>query len=246
MGNDTQQLSTTQSSVLEQVIINGDLRNLSPAERVEYYRRTCESLGLNPFTRPFEYIMLNNKLTLYAKRDATDQLRAIKGISIDDVDITETAELYVVKVKGSDKSGRKDTEIGVVSKRDMQGNIANAQMKAVTKAKRRLTLSLSGLGWTDESEIETIPNAHVVTVTEEGEIVDPEPEPESAPEMVLTSDGTPYDELPTDKLSARFNAMQKKLKDNGLTDEQKAEYEKKIKEAQRILAKRRSYADSGN
>ena len=91
-------------------------------------------------------------------------------------------------------------------------------------------------------------------VSDEGEIMDgeftpvsvPEPEPESVPEIVLTSDGTPYDELPTDQLSARFNAMQKKLKDNGLTDEQKAEYEKKIKEAQRILAKRRSYADSGN
>jgi hypothetical protein len=93
-------------------------------------------------------------------------------------------------------------------------------------------------------------------VSDEGEIMDgeftsvsvpePEPAPEFVPELVLTSDGTPYDELPTDKLSARFNAMQKKLKDNGLTDEQKAEYEKKIKEAQRILAKRRSYADSGN
>ena len=58
----------------------------------------------------------------------------------------------------------------------MNGNLANAQMKAVTKGKRRLTLSLCGLGWLDETEIETIPTAKAVTVIQEtGEIVDAEP-----------------------------------------------------------------------
>jgi hypothetical protein len=35
-------------------------------------------------------------------------------------------------------------------------------MKCETKAKRRVTLSIVGLGWTDESEIETIPDAQVI------------------------------------------------------------------------------------
>jgi len=47
-------------------------------------------------------------------------------------------------------------------------------MKAVTKAKRRLTLSLCGLGWLDETEIETIPDAKPVVVQETGEIIEGE------------------------------------------------------------------------
>jgi len=167
------QITTANSSnVLEQVVIGGDLSSMSPADRVSYYRTVCESLGLNPFTRPFDYLKLNGKLTLYAKKDATEQLRALKGISIDDLNISESGDNYTVIAKGHDASGRSDIEIGVVSKRDMQGNTANAQMKAVTKAKRRLTLSLAGLGWLDESEIDSISDAKPVQVTDDGVIVE--------------------------------------------------------------------------
>jgi hypothetical protein len=40
--------------------------------------------------------------------------------------------------------------------------LANAMMRCETKAKRRVTLSIVGLGWTDESEIDSIPGAAVV------------------------------------------------------------------------------------
>src|SRR5690606_24912460 len=52
--------------------------------------------------------------------------------------------------------------------------LANAYMKAETKAKRRVTLSICGLGWLDETETETIPDAHRVEVDHEtGEIKTP-------------------------------------------------------------------------
>ncbi len=161
------------AKLMESVLLQGDLSKLTPSQRVNYYKRVCESLGLNPLTRPFDYITLNNRLTLYAKKDAADQLRKIHGVSIDDVDIQELADMFVVKVKGHDRTGRSDVEIGVVKKSDMQGNLANVQMKASTKAKRRLTLSLCGLGWLDETEVEAVPNAEPITVTEEGEIETP-------------------------------------------------------------------------
>ena len=168
----TDQLVTqTEQSIIESVVISGDLSKLTSQQRVSYYQKVCSSLGLNPFTRPFDYITLNGKLTLYAKKDATDQLRNIHSVSIDDVDIVDTATQYIVKVKGHNKDGRTDVEIGVVNKSDMQGNLANAQMKAVTKGKRRLTLSLCGLGWLDETEVETIPDAKRIVVTETGEIL---------------------------------------------------------------------------
>jgi hypothetical protein len=161
------------ASALEAVLVGGDLSKLTAPQRVQYYKRVCESVGLNPLTKPFEYIQLNGKLTLYAKKDCTDQLRDLKSVSIDDIDLSEVGGDYVVKVKGHDKTGRSDVEIGIVKKTDMQGNSANAQMKAVTKAKRRLTLSLCGLGWLDETEVETIAAAKPVVVNQDtGEIID--------------------------------------------------------------------------
>ena len=62
--------------------------------------------------------------------------------------------------------------MGAVKKTDMQGNFGNALMKAVTKAKRRVTLSICGLGMLDETEVETIPNVGVI----EADITNPEPE----------------------------------------------------------------------
>jgi hypothetical protein len=169
MGNEL--TTKLDSSVMEQVLIGGDLSKLTSPQRVQYYQKVCESIGVNPLTKPFEYITLNGKLTLYAKKDATDQLRNLHGVCIDDVDIVETATQFIVKVKGHNRDGRMDVEVGVVNKTDMQGNTANAQMKAVTKGKRRLTLSLCGLGWLDETEVETIPSAKPVIVdTETGEI----------------------------------------------------------------------------
>lgn len=174
--NDLTVSNTVDAAIMESVLLGGDLSKLTPEQRVSYYRHVCESVGLNPLTKPFDYMTLNGKLTLYAKKDATDQLRNINGVSIDDVDIVENDTQFLVKVKGHDKTGRTDVEIGVVAKKDMQGNLGNVQMKAVTKAKRRLTLSLCGLGWLDETEVETIRDARLANVKPDtGEIIDSVP-----------------------------------------------------------------------
>ena len=74
--------SAANMELLEQVVVNGDLAKLSAPQRLDYYRQVCQSMGLNPLSRPFEYITLKGKLTLYAKKDATDcdQLRG--GVNI--------------------------------------------------------------------------------------------------------------------------------------------------------------------
>jgi hypothetical protein len=180
----TQALATKTNSTeaLEKALVGGDLSTLSAPERIHYYKRTCESLGLNPLTKPFEYIKLNNKLTLYARKDATDQLRKINGVSIGEPKINFENDWIIVTVAATDQSGRSDSEIGVVNKKDMQGNYGNALMKAVTKAKRRVTLSICGLGMLDETEVETIPDVQYVPTpdfehSEEVRIIDDEPTP---------------------------------------------------------------------
>lgn len=151
--------STPKAEIMEKVLVAGDLSKLTPEERMSYYMAVCESVGLNPLTRPLEYVTLNNKLTLYARKDATDQLRKLNGVSVTDLDAKQMGDLQMVIAKGRDAQGRTDASTGVVNIAGLRGDaLANALMKAETKAKRRLTLSLCGLGLLDESEIESIPN----------------------------------------------------------------------------------------
>jgi hypothetical protein len=110
-------------------------------------------------TKPFDYIVLNGKLTLYALKACTDQLRKLHGVSIEIVSYRETDGLYSVHVRAKDRDGREDEDFGVVALPDtLKGDArANSILKAVTKAKRRATLSICGLGFLDETEIEDIP-----------------------------------------------------------------------------------------
>jgi hypothetical protein len=125
---------------------------------VDYYERVCQSLDLNPLTQPFAFITLNGKLTLYALKSATDQLRQNHGVSIAITNQEQVGDLYMVTVTATDKTGRMDSDMGVVATGSLKGeNLANAMLKAVTKAKRRVTLSICGLGMLDELEIEDIP-----------------------------------------------------------------------------------------
>jgi hypothetical protein len=164
------------SAILEQVVVQNDLAKLAPGQRLEYYSTLCRSLGLNPLTRPFQYITLNSKLTLYATRDATDQLRKGGNISIQIVAREKIDDIYVVTARAIDtRTGRQDESTGAVAISGLRGEaLANAMMKAETKAKRRVTLCICGLGMSDESEVMTIPGAVVVDVdAATGEIVQP-------------------------------------------------------------------------
>ena len=153
-------VSTQDAAVVENVVLHGDLSGLGPKERINYYNQLCEYLGLSPVTQPFKIIKLQGKDTLYATKDATEQLRKKWAVSVDDISTAKVEDVYIVTVKGHDAKGRTDTATGVVTIGGLKGdNLANALMKAETKAKRRFTLSICGLGVLDETEIETIPNA---------------------------------------------------------------------------------------
>jgi len=146
--------------IIESVIVHGDLDKLTPQERTRYYRDVCRSVGLNPLTRPFEYLRLNGKTVLYARRDATDQLRALHGVSVEEMSESERAGMWIVTCKVRNRDGRTDMATGAVPLGDLKGEaLANCLMKAETKAKRRATLSICGLGMLDESEVDSIPAA---------------------------------------------------------------------------------------
>jgi hypothetical protein len=167
------------AGALENVLIRADLGKLTEQQRMAYYRTVCESLGLNPLTNPFQYITLNGKLRLYATKDATEQLRKLHMVSVTQIEKLFHEGLYIVTAHVSDKSGRADASTGAVTITGLKGEaLANALMKAETKAKRRATLSICGLGMLDETEAADItprPSTVVVeaatTHTENGETV---------------------------------------------------------------------------
>ena len=163
--------SNDNAILLERAVVIGDLARLTAEQRLGYYRQVCDSLGLNPLTQPFAYLQLNGKLVLYAKRDAGDQLRRPHQVGITITARELVGEVYVVTARASMPNGRTDESIGAINIGGLKGDaLSNAYMKAETKAKRRVTLSIIGLGWLDETEVDSIPDARRVQVNASGEI----------------------------------------------------------------------------
>jgi len=172
----------TPAMTLENVLVKGDLAALTDDQRTAYYLRVCESLGLNPLTKPFDYIPVKaegggEKMILYATKSCTDQLRALRSVSVAIVGREHKPGLYIVSARATLPDGRADESDGAVSterekgvwktapsgKRYFEGTgeyaplrgeaLANAIMRAETKARRRVTLAICGLGMLDESEV---------------------------------------------------------------------------------------------
>ena len=220
---------TLNSSAIEKVLLQGDLSQLSEGDRVTYYSRVCEALGLNPLTRPFDYIVLNEKLTLYAKRECTEQLRRIHNVSVRITSRDIVADsVYVVTAQATLPDGRCDESIGAVpltreggtwetsksGKRYFKGDgtqhpligeaFSNSIMKAETKAKRRVTLSICGLGLLDESETESIAGAATLPQLAQSE----EPWKNwKTPEDAIAWAASQLPDLPLDVIRSEFKQL---------------------------------------
>ncbi len=173
MSRDLALVQTPDAGQIENVLVKGDLAQLSETQRVSYYNALCKSLGLNPLTQPFQYLTLQGKLILYARRDATEQLRKIHSVSIERLEKERHDDLYVVTAYAKDANGRTDASTGAVSLGSLKGEaLANAIMKCETKAKRRVTLSICGLGLLDETEVDSIPGGPLPPAPPSRETVD--------------------------------------------------------------------------
>ena len=163
----TTTMDTTQASTMfTALVLNSDLSKLTEAQRVDYYKLVCERVGLDPYTKPFDMITLQGKLTLYANKAATAQLTAVNRLKVEIVSREVLGGLYVATVRATKPDGSSSEDIGAVSITGLQGEAAaNAMLKAITKAKRRAVLSVCGLGMMDETETESIP-AHQVEAAE--------------------------------------------------------------------------------
>ena len=145
------------ANAIESAIMMNDLSKLTTEQRLLYVNKICTSLGLNPLTQPFNFITFKGKTVLYATKSCTDQLRKIHGVSISIISKEQIGDIYMVTTRATDKTGKTDEDTGAIVVGHLKGDdLANALMKCVTKSKRRVTLSVCGLGILDESEFDTM------------------------------------------------------------------------------------------
>ena len=139
------------AGALAHILATGDLAKLSNEQRVAFYLQRCSSLGLNPLSRPFDWLILDGKLVLYDNKSCAEQLRRQHQISVKVTRREIVGDLFVCEGEGRTPNGRTDEATKYVSLLDKFGkrltgnNLANAFAKAESGMKRRLTFSMIGM-----------------------------------------------------------------------------------------------------
>lgn len=176
--------------IVSQIALTGNLAGLSVMDKMTYYGEYCKRIGLDPVTLPFKLISLQGKEVLYCDRGGCAQLNRLHRVSHQIISRGHINDIYMVTVRATLPDGRYTDSIGVVTIGKLVGdNLSNAIMKAETKAKRRATLDLLGLGVLSEDEIGTIKDAVRIPLPGEPEPVNPIlPPPEKKPVAFLTED----------------------------------------------------------
>jgi hypothetical protein len=152
-----------ESAIAQMQASGKDTGSLTAQQRAGYVTALCRALRLNPLTSPVQFIRLNGKEVLYVTRTATDQLAAIHGLNRktvrgpEIVDIAGT-KIAICAVEVTLPNGRSETATATLPVSDP----AMLYMKLETKAKRRGTLAILGLGLLAEEEAESISGAERV------------------------------------------------------------------------------------
>lgn len=149
-----QSLAMVSPEIMAKLILEADLSRFSDLQKVEYITALCARLGIDPMTRPFQLLMMNDKLIPYPTKAATNQLTRAHGLSLLIQSASIQSDMYVVIAEARTRDGQVVQDMGAVNIAGLRGDgLQNAMMKAVTKAKRRAVLSIVGLGMIDETEL---------------------------------------------------------------------------------------------
>lgn len=138
-----------------------DTSFLSVEKKAAVLEGLARALGLNPLSQPVIFLKTQGREVVYVTKVGTDQIasrlrlqrRTIHG---PDVRKVHGKDLAFCQVEVTAPDGRSEMSTATLPITDP----VNDLMKVESKAKRRATLSIAGLGLLTEEEIETIPGAH--------------------------------------------------------------------------------------
>lgn len=182
---DTLSKGETPDQTIERILTKGDISGLPLAERNSFLVALAKHYGLDPAGRPFDLIPLpDGRMIPYANKNAAEQLRKVHNISIEVISrgISDISpDVYTVTARASmptPDGPRINDEIGAVFIRGKVGeDLSNIIMRCSTKASRRATFAICGLGMLDESEVATIPNIKLGATDKEPRRIMPGPSP---------------------------------------------------------------------
>lgn len=153
---------------MAKLVIRHDLPTLSETEAKQYLRDVSEFLEIDPDLNAFDLIWMPNPngegktLCVYARRGTCELLRNKHEVTLDDQTESVVEGSYVVRVKGHDRTGRKEIALGSRSIEGLKGRDRDdAIMTASTRALQRLTMQFTGLGILSESEVVSFSNQTV-------------------------------------------------------------------------------------
>ena len=185
-----QQATIDTSTIL--ALANQDLGKLSPEKQAQLLRQICTDAGIPVSLMPIQLLRTRNRdgserTVPYVTAAGAHYLAHRHNVSTRILERETVSGIHLVRAEASTPDGRATQATGAVPIDGLRGEmLANAFMKAETKAVRRAVLRLCGLAFLDETETSSIPDASPVTVSYEepvveGEVIDGASRPAEQP-----------------------------------------------------------------
>lgn len=173
--------------IVSSLVLDGDIKRLTPPQRVAYYVHSCRRIGIDPGAQPFQLINLSGKLVLYPRKECAQELTRIHRLTVEVISrqIDEEGIMTVcARAKRPDGSFVDDDGVVDLVAEGAKIGKTNARMKCVTKAKRRAVLGACGLGGIDA---EDVPGARVYSMNvDTGELSEDESHSPAAIDVGMT------------------------------------------------------------
>lgn len=144
-------------SPVDLALMRGDVRALSPGDRVALLRRLVTDAGIRWGGSPPLLLITTRegKLVPYLTKSGADQLAAIRDASVTGLDIVDAGGTVDATAYATDRAtGRTNVDVGSCDYGESPSSRARARMVAATRARRRVLLGLLGAGfaWVEEGD----------------------------------------------------------------------------------------------
>lgn len=163
--------------------LEGNWNGVADPDRIAFVKHLCDSLRIPLVQNPFRFIAMKGKTALYAPAEAFELIGKKNAIStpITAEHFDPETSIYTVKVRATEPGGRHTDEMGKMYCGKTNGqDLADMQMKTITKAKRRAIKALMGISVFDEDDLAYM-RRHESSEEAPLELVAPEEETQEEP-----------------------------------------------------------------
>lgn len=136
--------------------LHNDWSKVSEDDKLKCVLAMCKVLNIPTPMNPFRFIDMKGKTVLYATKECAELIAERNKISVNVVNkyLDKEQNIYVVEVRALMPQGRTFDNFAALSVAGLSGEArANAMMKCISKAIRRVVFASVGLSAMDETDI---------------------------------------------------------------------------------------------